>query len=180
MDKLLLFFLVYFTCSSKADMFQKSSLVFDTEANYNCPQTGKLPFMLGDLSLVKPNVTHVLVNGSFSTDRPFTNKMTLSLEFKQWLNDQWETKIAKVDRDQACTSVNLLLGKPWLNVCRAAGIAPGKCPIPKGSYKVENFLVDIAAIPVLKMLSGRFKIILQLRINRTPLFCSEHIFKITQ
>ncbi|GLV40544.1 hypothetical protein CBL_04346 [Carabus blaptoides fortunei] len=180
MDKLLLFLLVHFTCSSKADMFKKTPFSFDSEANYNCPQSGKLPYMLTDMLLETLNASRVSATGGVSMDRAFTNKMTLSLELKQWLNDQWETKIAKVDKDQACTSVNLLLGKPFQNVCRAAGIPPGKCPISKGTYRVVNFIVDIGAVPVLKMLSGRFKIILQLRINRTPLFCSEHIFKITQ
>lgn len=50
----------------------------------------------------------------------------------------------------------------------------------QGSYKITNFPVDFASAPVLKMLSGRFKLIIQARSGNTQIYCSEHIFKITQ
>lgn len=50
----------------------------------------------------------------------------------------------------------------------------------QGDYKITNYPVDFASAPVLKMLVGRFKLILQVRSGNTQVYCSEHIFKITQ
>lgn len=53
------------------------------------------------------------------------------MELKQWEKNEWKDKIAKIEKDQACTTTNVILGKPFLDVCREAGVTPGKCPILK-------------------------------------------------
>ncbi|XP_045469118.1 uncharacterized protein LOC123676892 [Harmonia axyridis] len=134
---------------------QKTSL--QLESFSVCPENENTRYPIRDLTFNRVNATHSALSLKVSFLDDIGDNIWSQIILERWTSGGWAS-VPFVTQKNPCKMCLQYFPEIWIGYFRAMGVKePEKCPIPKGDYVLENYLIPMQGVKI-PFWKGRFRV----------------------
>ncbi|XP_044766436.1 uncharacterized protein LOC123322555 [Coccinella septempunctata] len=132
-------------------------LKMEIESITVCPGNDKMRYPIRDLSFNRMNETHSVLSFKVDYLDDIGENIWTQIELERWANGGW-VSVPFITQKNPCKMGLNYFPEIWVTFLKAMKVEePDKCPIPKGSYSLQNFLIPIQTVKI-PLWTGRFRL----------------------